>query len=75
MVAVGAYGVAEMVNEGFDGFLTTESAVALAEKSLTVLQNKALRHRLSNQARESAKQISAPATAARMAGVYQNLLS
>lgn len=75
VVAVGAYGVAEMVNEGFDGFLTTESAAALAEKSLTVLQNEELRHRLGNQARESAKQISATATAVRMAGAYQNLLS
>lgn len=75
VVAVGAYGVAEMVNEGFDGFLTTESAAALAEKSLAVLQNKELRHRLGTQAKESAKQIGAAATAAKMARAYQNLLS
>lgn len=74
VVAVGAYGVAEMVNEGFDGFLTSESAVALAEKSLSVLQNEELRYRLGNQARESAQQISAASTAAKMAGVYENLL-
>jgi len=74
VVAVGANGVAEMVNEGFDGFLTTPSAAALAERSLAVLQNEELRRRLSNQARDSAKQISASATAARMAKAYQALL-
>ncbi|HBX23728.1 MAG TPA: glycosyltransferase family 4 protein [Desulfotomaculum sp.] len=75
VVAVGANGIAEMVNEGFDGFLTPPSAAALAEKSLMVLQNDDLRDRLSNQARESAKQISATATAARMAEAYQALLT
>ncbi|MFA7467976.1 MAG: glycosyltransferase, partial [Desulfotomaculaceae bacterium] len=74
VVAVGANGIAEMVNEGYDGFLTPPSAAALAEKSLFVLQNDDLRDRLSNQARESAKQISATATAVRMAEAYQALL-
>jgi len=75
VVAVGANGIAEMVNEGFDGFLTLPTAAALAEKSLAILQNEELRHRLSNQARESAKQISVVATATRMAEAYQVLLN
>lgn len=74
VVAVGANGTMEMVNEGFDGFLTPSSAAALAEKSLAVLQNEELRRRLGKQARESARQISAAAAAARMAGAYQALL-
>jgi len=74
VVAVGANGIAEMVKEGFDGLLTHPSATDLAEKSLMLLQNEALRNRLSNQARESAKQISAAATAGRMAEAYQALL-
>ena len=63
-----------MINEGFDGFLTPPSATALAEKSLSILQNEELRQRLGNQAKESAKQINATATAARMAKAYQALL-
>ncbi len=75
VVAVGANGIAEMVNEGFDGFLTLPSAADLAEKSLAILQNEKLRHRLGNQARESAKQIGSVATAIRMAEAYQVLLN
>lgn len=75
VVAVGANGIAEMVNEGFDGFLTPPSATALAEKSLVILQNEELRHRLGNQARESAKKISAAATATKMANAYQALFN
>ncbi|SFG07869.1 Glycosyltransferase involved in cell wall bisynthesis [Desulfotomaculum arcticum] len=74
VVAVGANGVAEMVNEGFDGFLTAPSAAALAENSLVILQNEELRQRLSSQARESAEQISSTATATRMANAYATLL-
>ncbi|GBF32803.1 glycosyltransferase [Desulfocucumis palustris] len=75
VVAVGANGIAEMVNEGFDGFLTPPSAAALAEKSLLLLQNDELRHRLGSQAKESAKQISAEATAIKMARAYQTLVN
>lgn len=75
VVAVGAYGVAEMVNDGYDGFLTPESAEALAEKSLAVLQNKELRQLLGVQARQSAQLMAAEATAKNMADAYQGLLS
>lgn len=74
VVAVGANGIAEMVNEGFDGFLTPPSAAALAEKALLLLKNEELRQRLGSQALESARNISAPATAARMANAYEVLL-
>jgi 1,2-diacylglycerol 3-alpha-glucosyltransferase len=75
VVAVGVNGIAEMVKEGFDGFLTPPSAKALAEKTLFLLHNGELRQRLGNQARESAEKISVAVTAARMAGAYQALLS
>ncbi len=74
VVAVGANGIAEMVNEGFDGFLTPPSAADLAEKAVSLLRNDGLRRRLGSQARESAKKISAASTAARMADAYRKLL-
>lgn len=75
VVAVGANGIAEMVNEGFDGFLTPPSAAAMAERALALLQDEELRRRLGSQARESAQKISAVSTAAKMADAYRALLA
>lgn len=74
VVAVGANGIAEMVNDGFDGFLTRPDAEDLAEKALCILQDEKLRQNLASQARESAKRISATSTATRMANAYRDLL-
>jgi len=75
VVAVGANGIGEMVNDGFDGLLTSPSAAELAEKALVVLRDEELRNLLGSQALESARHISSTATAQRMAKAYEAILA
>lgn len=71
VVAVRAFGAAEMVVDGSDGYLTEPTEEALAGRILQVIQDDGLRLHLSASARENVKQISSRACASRMADAYE----
>lgn len=75
VVAVRAFGVAEMVQEGQDGFLTDENAEALAAPAVQVLQDEALHARLREGAWKAAQCISAEAVTRELVSTYRHLAS
>ncbi len=75
VVAVSAYGVAEMVRHGEDGYLTEPNALDLAKTALMVLKSQNLRVRLRDNAYLSAQAIAADLMAQELASTYQELLT
>ncbi len=75
VVAVGAHGVMEMVEDGVDGILTKHGPDTLAEAALNILGNKALRERLSRGAFKAARRITSGQMAEKMISAYREVLS
>lgn len=74
VVAVDAGGVADTVRNGETGFLVVPQAETLAEKTITVLDDRALRQKLRVQALEAAGQFSPDVLARRLLDLYRSLM-
>ncbi len=74
VVAIRAFGPAEMVNHGEDGFLTDPSLPSFTTAIIDLLENKELYNRMSKQASKNVSLISSVFCAQRMLEVYQELL-
>ncbi|MEW6541695.1 MAG: glycosyltransferase family 4 protein [Bacillota bacterium] len=73
-VAVDAFGVAEMVSHGEDGFLTGLSEEAFAERILLLLSDDELHRRMAAAARKNARELSAGVLAAQLESLYRRLI-
>ncbi len=74
VVAIRAYGPAEMVAHGEDGILTDPSLPSFTEAILDLLKDEELYDRMSRQALENAPLISSSQSADKMLEVYQDLI-
>ncbi len=74
VVAVRAFGPAEMVSHDEDGLLTDPSIPDFTDAIIALLQDKELYDRMSKQAYKNAQLISSRYCAERMISVYQDLL-
>lgn len=74
VVAVGAYGVTEMVEDGIDGYLTDLEPVQFAEKVLHILKHEALWKEMSTGARRNAEKLSSANCTAKLVECYIELL-
>lgn len=70
-VAVDAPALREVLAHGASGFLAERSAAALAGRVVQLLRDPALRARMGEQARETARRLSAQRMAARLVEVYK----
>lgn len=75
VVAIRAYGPAEMVDNGEDGLLTDLSVNSFAESALQLLHDRKLYKSMSSKALENVKTISSVNCAERMLNVYQELIN
>ncbi len=74
VVAIRAYGPAEMVYHGEDGFLTEPSQSSFTTAIIDLLDNKELYDRMSQNAYKNVSKISASYCAEKMLDVYQELI-
>lgn len=74
VVAVDAFGVAEMVSHGEDGFLTTLNERSFADKILLLLNDDELLRRMAGVAQENARELSAKVLAGQLESVYRRLI-
>ncbi len=74
VVAIRAFGPAEMVAHGEDGILTDPSIPAFTEGILSILKDRELYDRMSRQAYENAALVSSRYCAERTIEVYQDLI-
>lgn len=74
VVAVRAFGPAEMVMHGEDGLLTDPSLASFTNAIIELLENKSLYKSMSRKALENAKEISSAKCAEDMLTVYQELI-
>jgi glycosyltransferase involved in cell wall biosynthesis len=74
VVAVGAYGVSEMVEHGMDGYLTEPEPQQLAEHICHVLKYDNLREQMSSRARSNALKLSSANCADQLIKCYTELL-
>ena len=74
VVAVGANGVSEMVENGLDGYLTEPEPVQFADRICLVLKNDNLREDLGRKARLSAEELSSTNCTIRLLCCYSALL-
>ena len=74
VVAIRAFGPAEMVYHGEDGFLTDPSPSSFTTAILDLLENRELYERMKNKAYENVSLISASSCAEKMLAVYQELI-
>ncbi len=74
VVAVGANGVSEMVENGLDGYLTEPEPVQFADRICLVLKNDNLREDLGRKARLSAEELSSTNCTNRLLCCYSALL-
>jgi len=74
VVAIRAFGPAEMVSHGEDGFLTDPSLHSFTDAVIQLLKDKLLCDRMSRQALKNASRISSSYCAEQMLEVYQDLL-
>ena len=74
VVAIRAYGPAEMVSHHEDGLLTDPTLPSFTDAILQLLQDQDLYNRMSKQALANASRISSSYCAERMLEVYQDLL-
>lgn len=75
VVAVKAFGTAEMVADGQDGFLTPEDSEAFTAKIKEILTCKRLWQQMSDEAKRNARLLSSRHTAQLLLKEYQELLS
>ncbi|HED23945.1 MAG TPA: glycosyltransferase, partial [Firmicutes bacterium] len=74
VVAIRAFGPAEMVAHGEDGLLTDPSITAFAEAIITLLSDRDLYEAMSAKALENVNSISSAYCAEQMLAVYRELL-
>lgn len=74
VVAIEATGVVDVVEDGKSGLITKNSAKALAEGTLKVLNDSKLRAKLSKGAKARGKRYSILPTARRMESIYKTVL-
>lgn len=74
VVAVRAYGVSEMVEDGSDGFLTGLEKDEFVERIVYLLARDELRLKMGLKARENARMISSQHCAQRLVSCYESLL-
>ncbi len=74
VVAVRAYGVSEMVEDGLDGFLTNLDLDEFIEKVVLLLSDDGLREKMSRRAKENAGKISSCNCALKQMACYQSLI-
>ncbi len=74
VVAVKAFGVSEMVENGTDGYLTELDQDVFVEKTMLLLDDQRLRENMSSKARENAWRISSRGSAQRLVDCYRSLL-
>jgi glycosyltransferase involved in cell wall biosynthesis len=75
VVAIRAFGPAEMVQHGEDGFLTDLSLASFTERILGLLQDRELYQAMRGKALENATLLSSSSCAGQMIDAYQNLLA
>lgn len=75
VVAIKAYGVSEMVEDGVDGYLTELNQEKFASKVHMLLKNDNLKEEMSKNARHNAEKLSSTNCTARLIDSYQSLLS
>jgi glycosyltransferase involved in cell wall biosynthesis len=74
VVAVRAFGVSEMVQDGSDGFLTNLDLEEFAGKVVLLLSDDCLREKMCRRAKENAREISSRNCALKLLTYYQSLL-
>ena len=74
VVAVNAFGVANMISDGEDGYLLDMDKQTFAQKIMDILKNNDLRQRLSKSALKNARQFSSRLCAEKLVQYYQELL-
>lgn len=74
VVAVDAFGVAEMVDHGLNGFLTPNHTGEFSRAINALLLDEPQRQQMGERAREKAESLSAPAIAQQLQGIYQRLI-
>ncbi|HBC92361.1 MAG TPA: glycosyltransferase family 4 protein [Pelotomaculum sp.] len=74
VVAVGAYGVSEMVEHGIDGYLTEPDPLQLAQHICHLLKYDSLREQMSNRARSNVAKLSSAGCTAQLVKCYTDLL-
>ncbi len=75
VVAVGAHGVAEMVEDGVDGLLTDAEAGSLAGAAVKVLTDQELQKHLGEGALQAARRINSGRMAEEMISAYRQVLA
>lgn len=75
VVAVKAYGVSEMVEDGVDGYLTVLETEQFAERACRILKNDTMREEMSKKARKNAEKFSSAKCAAKLADHYLKLIN
>lgn len=75
VVAAGAYGVKEMVEDGVDGILTEPDPEALAEAAVKIIEDKTLHLALGRGALKAARRISSGQMAEKMISAYRQVLA
>lgn len=74
VVAVAAFGVSQMVDDGVDGFLTALDRQQFIEKVLLLLENDHLRREMSQNARINAEKLSVANCTAKLISCYRRVL-
>lgn len=74
VVAVGAFGVGEMVHDGVDGWLAPAREEALAARAVALLEDDARRASMGEKARQAAAALAAPVTARALSRAYWELI-
>jgi len=75
VVAIKAYGVSEMVEDGVDGYLTELDQEQFASKVHMLLNNDNLKEEMSRKARHNVEKLSSTNCTARLIDSYQSLLT
>ena len=73
-VAIRSSGVEDMINNGKDGFLTSNSVKEFSETILKIVKDKELIRKISNRARISSKKFSITLWTDKMIKLYQSLI-
>ncbi|MCG0278629.1 MAG: glycosyltransferase family 4 protein [Thermanaeromonas sp.] len=75
VVAVSAYGVKAMVQDGVDGFLVPPDEKLFAKAVKDIISNEEIRQIMSVRARENVRQFSSASMAQRLATFYEELIA
>jgi glycosyltransferase involved in cell wall biosynthesis len=75
IVAINAFGVSEMVENGEDGYLTELKQDQFNEKILILLQNQELYQEMSNRAKINAEKVSTEKCTEKLINCYEQVLS